>query len=51
MDYTAELNKTLNELENDHNLPRDRWSEAIESKVRELIKRYRDEHRQKESDR
>jgi len=48
MDYMDEFKKALSELENDPNLPCDQWSEAIESKVRELINTYKTEHPRKE---
>ena len=44
MDLADEFLESLNEIENDHNLPRDQWNEAIESKVRKLIERYQAEH-------
>ncbi len=44
MDLADEFLQALNEIENEHNLPRDQWSEAIEAKVRELINTYKTEH-------
>ena len=47
MDLADEFLQALNQIENDHNLPRDQWNEAIDTKIRELIDKYRADYPQK----
>ena len=44
MEWADELYKALDEIRYDPTLTRDKWREAIDAKVKELIVRYREEH-------
>ncbi|NQT73947.1 MAG: hypothetical protein HQ553_14460 [Chloroflexi bacterium] len=46
MKCTNELRKAFDEISNDPKLTRDQWDEAIQSKVREFIEKYREYHSQ-----